>query len=351
MVDTFMFFTKTKLTFSLALFLGISTFATSAFSFEDTKSYPVPVTVSNEIAPLVATHDIKLWQQTPKTKEELQKLCDDYHATDGKEALAFLEKHNVTMHEDFVDGVRTYTLTPKDENYDKDLVLLYLHGGGYILGGGLTGLNEPGLMASLGKLKVVCVDYRMAPKYPYPAAMDDAMTVYKHLLKKYKASQIGVFGTSTGGGMTLVVGLRAKQDNLPMPGAFGAGTPWSDMTKTGDSYYTNEGVDNVLWTYDGLLEIAAKSYAGNKPLNDPMLSPVYGDVANFPPTFLITGTRDLFLSNTIRMDQRLREVGVETKLVVLEGLSHASYYFVDNAPETKTYYKELSSFFKKQLHK
>jgi acetyl esterase/lipase len=97
------------------------------------------------------------------------------------------------------------------------------------------------------------------------------------------------------------------------------------MTKTGDSYFANEMVDNVLVSNDGWLGDAAKLYANGHDLKDPLLSPVYGDFRGFPPTILTTGTRDLFLSNTVRVHRKLREVGDEAMLNVFEGQSHAQY--------------------------
>src|SRR6266478_4677036 len=107
---------------------------------------------------------------------------------------------------------------------------------------------------------------------------------------------MAMFGTSTGGGMTLAMELRARTEGLPLPAATAPGTPWSDMTKTGDTFSTNEKVDNILVSNDGWLGDAAKLYANGHDLRDPQLSPVYGDLSGFPPTILTSGTRDLFLS-------------------------------------------------------
>ena len=121
------------------------------------------------------------------------------------------------------------------------------------------------------------------------------------------------------------------------------------MTKTGDSYFVNEGVDNILVSYDGWLEDAAKLYAAGHDLKDPMLSPVYGDVTGFPPTLLTSGTRDLFLSNTVRMHLKLRQAGVNADLIVFEGMSHAQYHLNPGAPETRFHFTELGKFFSSHL--
>lgn len=128
-------------------------------------------------------------------------------------------------------------------------LLLHLHGSGYVLGPGEAGLPEALLVAAHGHIKVISVDYRMPPDFPYPAAMDDAMAVYKEILKTTDAKHIGV--VATGGGMTLALVLRAKAEGLPIPAAIAPGTPWSDMTKTGDSYFTNDRIDNVLVSNEG----------------------------------------------------------------------------------------------------
>ena len=204
------------------------------------------------------------------------------------------------------------------------------------------------MMAGIGKFRVVYADYRLAPDFPYPAAIDDAVSVYRGLLETTPAERIGVFGTSTGGAMTLILTLRARAEGLPLPAAIAPGTPWTDLTKTGDSYFVNEGVDNVLISYDGWLSEAARVYAGGHDLKDPMLSPVYGDVSNFPPTLLTSGTRDLFLSNTVRMHLKLRQAGVPADLIVFEGLSHAQYHMA-LMPEATFHFTELGRFFGRNL--
>ena len=151
--------------------------------------------------------------------------------------------------------------------------------------------------------------------------------------------------------MTLAMVLRAKKEELPLPAAIAPGTPWSDMTKTGDTYLTDELLDGVLVSYDGWLGDAAKLYANGHDLKDPMLSPVYGDFEGFPPTILTSGTRDLFLSNTVRVHRKLRAASVEAELHVFEGQSHAQYYADPYAPETKEHFRELTQFFDKHLAK
>jgi len=204
-------------------------------------------------------------------------------------------------------------------------------------------------MAAYGGFKVISFDYRMPPDYPYPAAMDDAMAVWKAALGLQNPRNMAIFGTSTGGGMTLAMILRAKQEGLPLPAAIAPGTPWSDLTETGDTYKTNEWLDNVLVSYNGYLSRAAQLYANGRDLKDPMISPIYGDFTGFPPAILTSGTRDLFLSLTVLTHRKLRRAGVEAELQVFEGMSHAQYNFDPYAPETKETFGEIARFFDKHL--
>lgn len=314
------------------------------------RDMPVPNTVSPEMQTLIGADPFPLWNLHPKNNDEWKTFVQKVAET-GKAGLPQLrEQMDVMVAPGTMAGVPIFTVTPRNlrpENAKR--ILLHFHGGGYVLNPGEAGTQEAILMAGIGGFTVLSVDYRMAPDFPYPAAMDDAIAVYRELLKSTPAERIGVFGTSTGGGMTLALALRAKAEGLPLPAALAPGTPWADLTKTGDSYFVNDRVDNILVSYDGWLGDAAKLYAAGHDLKDPMLSPVYGDVSGFPPTLLTTGTRDLFLSNTVRMHLKLRQAGVAADLIVFEGMSHAHYHMNPDAPETHFHFSELGKFFSRNL--
>src|SRR5579883_1696495 len=285
------------------------------------RSFPAPETVSRELQPLVSSPPNPSWNDHPQTSEEW-KACVHQISQKAIEHVPHLREHmQVSIESARFADVRSFVITPKHillENRHR--ILIHFHGGGYVLFPGEAGIGEAIMMAGYGKIKVISIDYRMPPDFPFPAALDDAVTAYRHILKSYSPKKIGVFGTSTGGGMTLALMLRAKAEKLPLPAAIAVGTPWTDMTKTGDSYFTHEGIDNVLVSYDGWLGDAARLYAHGHDLKNPLLSPIYGDVKGLPPTLLVSGTRDLFLSNTVRMHLKLREAGVPADLLVLEGL-------------------------------
>jgi acetyl esterase/lipase len=170
-------------------------------------------------------------------------------------------------------------------------------------------------------------------------------------IQKMFTKHVAIFGASAGGALTLAIVLRAKQEGIPVPAAIAPGTPMSDVTGVGDTFYTNELVDNVLVSRDGICQAAAQYYAAGHDMKDPLISPVYGDMAGFPPTILTSGTRDLLLSNTARVHRKLRQAGAEAYLQIFEGQSHAQYQFDDSAPETKEAFAEISDFFDKHMAK
>lgn len=314
------------------------------------RTIPVPETASPQMQAIIARPLNPIWNVVPKTAAEWKALV----AANAAEAIATLPAMRAALHVKVepttIEGVKTYIVTPEViPPANRNRVLLYFHGGGFVLRPGEAGIAEAIELAGFGHFKVISVDYRMSPDFPYPAAMDDAMAVYRAALKMTKPKNIGVFGTSAGGSITLAMVLRAKTEGLPLPGAIAPGTPWSDMTKTGDSYFTNDMIDNVLVSNDGFWGAAALLYANGHDLKDPQLSPVYGDMHGFPPTILTSGTRDLFLSNTVRVHRKMRQAGVEAQLQVFEGLSHAQYYRDINAPETIDYNTEIARFFDAHL--
>jgi len=314
------------------------------------KTLPVPTDVSPEMQKLIAAPLRQDWDAQWKTGEEWRKVADAAAAKSVLALPAMRERLHVSVKPDVIDGVPVFVVTPDVMPAEhRDKLLVHVHGGCYVLSPGEAATSEAILMAGLGHYKVISVDYRMPPEAYFPGALDDAMTVYKAAIKMAAPKKVGVLGTSAGGALVLEMMLRAKAAGLPIPGAISSGTPMSDVTKTGDSFYTNEKVDNVLVSRDGFCDAAVKVYAHGHDLKDPLLSPVYGDMHGFPPTILTTGTRDLLLSNTVRVHRKLRQAGVEAELEVFEGQSHADYGRDDRIPETKEAFGEITAFFEKHL--
>lgn len=325
------------------------------------REIPVPDTVSPQMRKIIERKGppqktTQEWQAIFQAPKRERTNAEKAEFARGMAALR--QRYGVKVENVKIGGVNCFVLTPATiPASNKNRLLVHVHGGGYVYSGGEFATEEAIMVAGATHIKTISIDYRMPPKFPFPAAVDDAIAVWKELTKTTRPSRMAIFGTSAGGGLTLAITQRAIQDGLPVPAAIAPATPWSDLSKTGDSYFTNAYVDSQLQTYEGFLEAAAKLYANGRDLKDPLLSPVYGKFNGFPPTFLTSGTRDLFLSNTVRVQQKLLEAGVETELLVFEGQSHANTLddvepqTGQEVPETTLYLKELTKFFDKNLEK
>ena len=303
--------------------------------------------IENTQQPNVGAH---IQGTTFKTNEEWVKFIRAADETTIAAVKSLAERLKVTIEEEKIAGVSVRRVTPANINpANKNRLFVHTHGGAYVVNSGRAGLTEAILVAHRANIPVLSIDYRMPPEHPFPAAVEDVVAVWKSLLEKRDAKSMALGGTSAGGGLVLASTHKFIGLGIPVPGALFAGTPWADLTKTGDSYFTNEGADYILVTYDGLLAGAAKLYAGDHAMTDPLISPVYGDFKGFPPTYLVTGTRDMFLSNTVRTDRKLRTAGVVADLNVYEGFSHGDYLNVVDSPESQQVFAELGVFLLKYL--
>jgi len=316
------------------------------------RALPVPDTVSPQMQKIVGAPINPNWNFIAKTPQEWKAQVDAAAAAAIKALPALREQLRVKVEPMTIDGVKAFMVAPEAiPPQNQNRLLIHVHGGCYVLNPGEAATGEAIFMAGFGHFKVISVDYRMPPEAPYPAGLDDAMTVWKAALKMAKPENMAIFGSSAGGALTLSMVLRAKQEKLPLPAAIAPGTPMADLTEDGDSFRTNAMVDNVLVASGGSCDARARLYANGHDLKDPLLSPIYGDMHGFPPTILTTGTRDLLLSNTVRVHRKLREAGVEAALQVFEGLAHAQYYRDPSAPESRQAFEEIARFFDAHLGK
>jgi monoterpene epsilon-lactone hydrolase len=316
------------------------------------KNLPVPETVSPQVQKLIAAPLTGTWNVIPTTPEGWKEQVKAGYDATMKGLPALREMMKVKVEPTTLDGVKAYLVTPENiPPQNRNRLLVHVHGGCFVSFPGESGTVEAIYMAGFGGFKVLSVDYRMPPDHPYPAGLDDSVTAWKAATKMANPRNMGIFGSSAGGNLTLAMVLRAKQEKLPLPAAIAPGTPMSDLTGAGDSFQTNGMVDNVLVAYGANCDKRAALYTAGRDLKDPLLSPVYGDLNGFPPTILTTGTRDLLLSNTVRVHRKLRQAGVESTLQVFEGQSHAQYYRDPTAPESREAFEEIARFFDKHLGK
>ena len=277
------------------LFVSTAVAIGSAAAFENSRQVPardipVPSTASPELQAFIGGPLQPGWNTHPKSAEEWKAFVQQRAAFSLKMLPGLRENLGVKVEPGEIAGVKIFKVTPNEvPEANRNRLLIHVHGGGYVLAPGESGTGEAILLAGRGHFNVISIDYRMPPDFPYPAAMDDAMAVYKEIVRTTDPKKIAIFGTSTGGGMTLAMVLRAKAEGLPLPAAIAPGTPWSDLTKTGDTYFTNDTVDNVLVSNEGWLGDAAKLYANGHDLKDPYLSPIYGDMHGLPTDHLDLG--------------------------------------------------------------
>lgn len=236
-----------------------------------------------------------------------------------------------------IGGVPNYIAVPNGAPADR--IYLDIHGGGLVMMGG-EATRLMGLMAA-ARVGVATwsVDYRMPPDHPYPAALDDCLAVYRHLLGLYPAERIVVGGISGGGNLAAALALRARDEGLPLPAGLVLQTPKLDLTESGDSLTVLRGIDVML---RAPMIGANRLYAGGADPAHPYLSPLFGDFSHgFPPTLLQAGTRDLYLSNAVRMHRALLKAGVAAELHVFEGMPHGGF---GGAPEDQDLAETIRRF-------
>ncbi|MGP2439612.1 alpha/beta hydrolase [Streptomyces sp. JW3] len=214
--------------------------------------------------------------------------------------------------------------------------ILYFHGGSYVVGSPETAMSLTGNLVTKTGFRAFSLDYRLAPEYPFPAAIEDGLSAYRALLDSGEDPSAIVFaGDSAGGGLTVTTCLAARDASLPMPAAIVAFSPGLDMTRTGESMDTKAGID-PFFTREGLENTGAMYLAG-QDLHQPMLSPAtLADLTGFPPMLLQAGTNEILLDDSTRMATRAREAGVDVILDITADVPHVFQAFagvLDEADE------------------
>jgi len=308
-----------------------------------TRVVPMPQTVSPEARKWLES--VTHIQHKPQTLAERRSSLDAWRAKDSAEAKRIFP---VNIEQKTIGGVSTDVITPLSmPEANRDLVLINLHGGGF---NGDSGSQIEGApIANLAKIQVVGVYYRLAPENPFPAPVDDAVAVYKELLKTHKPRQIGIYGTSAGAILTAEVAVRLKELHLPMPAALGFFSGLVDFSRVGDTrqLFTNDGFPGLIEpTYPD--HLPDDQYVAKTDRKDPVLSPLFADLHGMPPTLLVSGTRDFLLSDTCIFERALLRSGDEAQLVVFEAMPHAFWYHFD-FPETHEALELMAKFFDEKL--
>ena len=248
------------------------------------------------------------------------------------------------------DGVYTEIITPLDgvSKKNTDRLLINLHGGGFAYWARLGGQVESIPIAALGKIKVVSVDYRMWPEHKYPAGITDVIAVYKAYLAEYKPENIGIYGCSAGGKLTAQLMGWLQKEAIPLPGAIGMFCNAAAWPTEGESYYTASAIQGEPLKQE--FSINDHPYFSDVNPDDPLVLPIKSPtiLAKFPPSLLITSTRDEAMSDVIHTHAQLIKQGVEANLHVWDGLEHGFFYDPE-FPESQEAYDVIVSFFQKYL--
>jgi acetyl esterase/lipase len=224
-----------------------------------------------------------------------------------------------------------------------DRVILYLHGGGYVLGSINTHRAMISRIARASNARALAIDYRLAPEHPFPAAVEDATAAYRWLLANgYKPGRVVIAGDSAGGGLTLAALLAIRDAKLPMPAGAVPISPWTDLEGTGESIRTRAAKD-VMVTQDNLAS-SARQYYGTHDPKDPLVSPVHANFRGLPPMLIHVGDAEILLDDATRVAARAKAAGVQVDLEVWDEMPHVWHVFAKILPEGQQAIDKIGKF-------
>jgi acetyl esterase/lipase len=238
-----------------------------------------------------------------------------------------------------VDGLHVEWFEPAPTT--SDAVLLYLHGGGYVLGSIDTHQNLIAALCHAAGCRAFVPNYRLAPEHPFPAAIDDVETAYRALLAEVRAERVVIAGDSAGGGLALATMLRLRTLGLPLPRAAVLISPWVDLEGSGASLRAHERYDYIHASH---LARTARFYLGGSSNQDPLASPLYADLTGLPPMLIQAGGAEGLLDDAVRLRDRARMAGVAVELQIHPDMIHVFHLFASFAPEAQRAVREFGAF-------
>ncbi len=222
-------------------------------------------------------------------------------------------------------------------------VILYLHGGGFILGWARPQLGMLARICRAAGARALAVDYRLAPEHAFPAPLDDCLAAYRWLLNRgVHPEHLVILGDSAGGTLTLATLLALRDAGDPLPAAGVCLSPATDLTGAGETLRSNAGRDAVL--RPALAEVMGRAYLANQDATDPLISPLYGDFHGLPPLLIQAGSDELLLSDATRLADRARAAGVDVTLSIWPGMWHVWHIFAPWLPEARRAIAEAGSY-------
>lgn len=247
----------------------------------------------------------------------------------------------------WVEGLQADWLTPTAP-MAADARLLYLHGGGYICGSFASHRGLVGNLAQACGLPTLMPEYRLAPEYPFPAALEDSLRVYRHLLADgCPPHRLVLGGESAGGGLVIATLLALKDEDLPLPAAAFALSPWTDLAATGESLRTRARQDP--WFEPEGVSVVATHYLGDSSPTHPLISPLYGEMSGLPPLLIHVGDYEILRDDSVRLAEKARAAGVDVTLRVWEGMWHVFQTLAARVPEARQSVDEVGAWVQSRL--
>jgi acetyl esterase/lipase len=231
---------------------------------------------------------------------------------------------------------------------ESERVILYFHGGVYVIGSAATSVPLVGGLVRRTGVNAITLDYRLAPEYPYPAAVEDARAAYEGLLAQgMDPGQIVLAGESAGGGLAVATLLAAREAGLPMPSCAFLMSPYADLTLSGETLTERQSLDPIL-TQEGL-RVRAPEYVAGADASDPLISPIFGDLSGLPPLLIQVGSHEILLSDALRLAARAATTDVAVTLDVTPGVPHVFQGYAGLLDEAGAALDRASDFVKAQL--
>ena len=315
----------------------------------------LPTTISKEAQEelrKIAANSFDFKTPSPADLIGWKKLYQEHESMDrfGSQSNIDLYQPNIT--ETKLGGVNVLDIKPKNW-HDNGKVLVYTHGGAYTLLSANSSLSSSILAANATSLRVISIDYTVAPFSKWNQTTDQVISVIQALKDQpgYSLDDIAIYGDSAGGGLAAGSVLKMRDGGMGMPAAVVLWSPWTDVTQNGDTYFTLKDADPLLTNNSSqFLKNSADAYANPIDQKNPYVSPVYGNFSKgFPPTLIQGGTKEILLSDFVRLYQVLDQADVPVKLDIYEGMPHVFQYILIKTPESDISLSKMNDFLRAYL--
>ncbi|MEH6616733.1 MAG: alpha/beta hydrolase [Porticoccus sp.] len=286
------------------------------------------------------------WRTILKISANYNKPLDQLRTKLVRDTRFLKPPKDVHVRPTTVSGVSVEWLEPPHPAKGKTMI--YLHGGGYVMGSPATHRSLVARLAKACHVKTLSVDYRLAPEHPFPAGLEDALAVYSGIISQgFSPQNIIIAGDSAGAGLTLATLISLRDDNLPLPAMALCISPWTDLTLTGDSITTCAKIDPYI-SHD-LLKLGA-NYVGNHDPKNPLISPFYADLKGLPPLLIHAGTDEVLLSDTTRLVASARRANVDVSVKIWAKMWHDFHLWAPYIPEANQAIEKISEFVESHWH-